>query len=245
VRQDSDPIGGLIELLPQFVSLARGYTPQPIWTPAEGSEGDREVRNREVDANGNPWGPTPPRVAYALMHLYLEALIETLDAAHRLVVPPRLAMGGVTVGRSALEAAATLWWLAEPGVEARVRVARVWSEELRSAREGSRATRDLPASERSDYVNSEDEVLAFIGRLGMRSSPGDPRVEDQVRPDSTSLIARMFREEFEQPDAGMMFPVYSGVAHALLWRFAFERGRGYRRWLRLLGGVLVRLRLLA
>jgi hypothetical protein len=129
-------------------------------------------------------------------------------------------MSTVTVARSAMEAASTAWWIMEPGIGARHRVARVTAERLRSSIEASKAITHLTGPVNpGDYSETEVRVRDYATALGLSTAAGDPRIEGQVRPNSTDLIALLFETDsaLNRSQARLIYPTYSGVAHALLY----------------------------
>ena len=119
-----------------------------------------------------------------------------------------------------METAATAWWIMEPGIGARSRVARVTSERLRSALEAAKATGNLPPTvDPADYSETETHVRQYATDLGLTAAPGDLRIDGQVRRNSTDLISLLFETETEldRDQARLVYPVYSGVAHGLLY----------------------------
>jgi hypothetical protein len=132
--------------------------------------------------------------------------------------PP--AMAPVTVARSIMEAGATAWWIMEPGIESRSRVARITSERLRSAREAAKAISHLEGPiVPDDYSETEERVRNYAAALGLVAVEGDPRIDGQVRPNSTDLISLLFEtgSALDRSQARLVYPVYSGVAHGLLY----------------------------
>jgi hypothetical protein len=94
------------------------------------------------------------------------------------------------------------------------------SERLRSAREAVKAISNLPgAVNPGDYSETEEQVRQYAAGLGLAAAPGDPRIDGQVRPNSTDLISSLFETETEldRGQARLVYPVYSGVAHGLLY----------------------------
>jgi hypothetical protein len=138
-----------------------------------------------------------------------------------------------------MEAAATAWWIMQPGIGARCRVARVTSERLRSSREAAKAITHLAGTiNPGDYSETEDKVRNYTVDLGLQAAAGDPRIDGQVRPNSTDLIACLYETEsaLDQSQSRLVYPVYSGVAHGLLYgimqflRPAEVDGRVILRW---------------
>jgi hypothetical protein len=203
----------------QAAETAAKYLDAPVWEPSSGSEGAAEVANTEVGPAG-PWGESPVRTAHALTHALMDAGLAHLRALALLYVDSPPEMAPTTIARSVMETAATAWWIMEPGIGARSRVARVTSERLRSALEAAKAIGSLPPTVNpADYSETEQHVRQYATDLGLTTTAGDVRIDGQVRRNSTDLISWLFETETElnQSQARLVYPVYSGVAHGLLY----------------------------
>ncbi len=209
----------LRSVLLQAAQAAATYLDAPVWEPSPGSQGAAEVANEEVGPSG-PWGENPVRTAHALTHALMDSALTHVRALALLYedIPP--AMAPATVARSIMEAGATAWWIMESGIGPRRRVARVTSERLRSAREAAKAIIHLEGPvDPGDYSETQEQVRNYANRLGLEAAEGDPRVERQARPNSTDLISSLFETEspLNRSQARLVYPVYSGVAHGLLY----------------------------
>ena len=219
MASDADRVVELRSLLHGAAVAAAGYLDADVWEPAAGSEGAAEVANGEVGA-GDPWGEIPVRTAHAFTHALLDAALGHVSGLTLHYASKPAPMAPTTVARSVFETAGIAWWLMEPGIEARSRVARVTSERLRSAREAAKAIRHLPASVNPlDYSESEADVIAYAAHLGLTAAAGDKRIDGQERPNSTDLITSLFVTDsaLDRDQAQTVYPVYSGVAHGLLY----------------------------
>jgi hypothetical protein len=209
----------LSSVLIQAAEAAASYLDAPVWEPSSGSEASVEVANAE-SGPCDPWGEDPVRTAHVLTHALMDTVLTHIRALSLLYadVPPPMAPA--TVARSVMESGATAWWLMEPGIGPRRRVARVTSERLRSAREAGKAIVHLEGSiDPSDYSETEAQVRSYAFGLGLTAAVDDPRIDGQVRPNSTDLIALLFETEsaLNQRQARLVYPVCSGVAHGLLY----------------------------
>ncbi len=216
---ETDRVTELGALLEEAIEIAKKYLDAPAWQPAAGSEGAGELANGETGTRG-PWGEVPVRTAHALTHALLDAAVAHVRALALLYVGTPPPMAPTTVARSVFETASTAWWLMEPGIGARSRVARVTSERLRSAREAAKAISLLKGPiKQSDYSETEADVIAYAIGLGLQAAAGDPRIDAQVRPNSTDLVTALFviDSALSRSQAQLVYPVYSGVAHGLLY----------------------------
>lgn len=216
---DNERIRELRSVLLEAAKAAAPYLDAPTWEPSIGSEGAAEVASAETGPAG-PWGENPVRTTHALTHALMDTVLSHVRGLALLYVDEPPAMATATVARSAMEAAATAWWIMQPGIGARCRVARVTSERLRSSREAAKSITNLAGSVNpSDYSETEDRVRNYAIALGLQAIAGDPRIDGQVRPSSTDLIALLYETEsaLDQSQSRLVFPVYSGIAHALLY----------------------------
>lgn len=216
---DPQRINELRSLLEQAAGTAATYLDAPVWEPASGSGGATEVANAQVGPSG-PWGESPVRTAYVLTHALMDAALAHLRGLALLYVDSPPPMAPTTIARSVMESAATAWWIMQPGIGVKLRVARATSERLRSAREAAKAIGNIPPTVNpADYSETEAHVRQYALDLGLTAVPGDPRIDGQVRPSSTDLISSLFETETElnRNESLLVYSVYSGVAHGLLY----------------------------
>lgn len=198
---------------------ATPYLNSPAWEPSAGSEGSTEVANTETGPAGL-WGENPVRTAHTLTHALMDTVLTHVRALALLYVDEPPAMTTATIARSVMETGATAWWIMEPGIGARCRVARVTSERLRSSYEAAKAITHLAGPiNPGDYSQTEAQVRDYASALGLQAAVGDPRIDGQVRPSSTDLISRLYETEsaLDRSQSRVVYPVYSGVAHGLLY----------------------------
>ena len=170
----------------------------------------RSGRSRQRRSRpGRPLGGNPVQTAHALTHALMDTALTHVRALALLYADMPPAMAPVTVARSVIEAGATAWWIMESGIGPRRRVARVTSERLRSAREAAKAIIHLDApGDTGDYSETEEQVRNYADALGLAAAEGDPRIDGQVRPNSTDLISSLFETEsaIDQSQARLVYP---------------------------------------
>lgn len=194
---DPQRIHELRSVIEQAAETAAKYLDAPVWEPSPGSEGAAEVANAETGPAGS-WGESPVRTAHALTHALMDAALAHLRALALLYVDSPPEMAPTTIARSVMETAATAWWIMEPGIGTRSRVARVTSERLRSALEAAKAIGNLPPTVNpADYSETEQQVHQYATDLGLTAAAGDVRINGQVRRNSTDLISLLFETETE------------------------------------------------
>jgi len=101
------------------------WLPPPQWEPVWQSEAARECANLEHGPDG-PWGENPVRTVFAGGAMYLHTILDCVTAIAATLNPDTTPYVTETLARAAMEAGSVLWWLLEPGIGVRVRVARFW-----------------------------------------------------------------------------------------------------------------------
>ena len=204
----------LRDVLKGTVEEALGYVHAPSWEPVTGSEADAELRNAEQGPAG-PWGDLPVRTAYALADVGIKAALDQLTALQILTEPITPALGTTVVSRSAVEIGSGVWWLMEPGIGARRRVARCMAEEVESALRADQAATKLGGgSDLQEYLDQKERVRARLDGLGLPITGGgySPSVDGEERPDATTLTTDCLSQVLGQASA-VVYNVYSAVAY--------------------------------
>jgi hypothetical protein len=122
VAVDPDRLERVARFLHNAARVEGGYTePDPTWA---GSPGSRADRDRQWIEPGVPADKT-----------LRAAVTDHAASLGRLITDPDLTgcLAVEAVARSAVETAARSWWLVEPGLTARERVARFLADQLFSA----------------------------------------------------------------------------------------------------------------
>ena len=101
------------------------WLPPPQWVPTWQSEAERECRNAEQGQAG-AWGEDPVRTVYAGGALYLDTILRCIQAMAGALTAESTPYVMNALARAAMEAGAQLWWLLQPGIGVRRRVARFW-----------------------------------------------------------------------------------------------------------------------
>lgn len=168
-------------------SFARWRESKPAIPSAIGRGLDvRDHRPTGTDS-GPREAPHKPRprgrlTTYAAARLGLIAVTDHAASLARLITDPNLAgcLAVEAVARSAVETAARSWWLLEPRLTARERVARFFADELFSAYEAESMAIRMKWASGVDGISPESgEVKMKCGELGLaydanRSAPTVP-----------------------------------------------------------------------
>lgn len=194
------------------------WLPQPMWVPAWKSEAARECANTERGQTG-PWGEDPVRTVYAGGALYLDTILDCLRSLAATLTPETTHYVVETLARAAMEAGAVLSWLLQPGIGARLRVARFWLIRNSGAMYLDKAVKKAdPSAAPGSYGETAAMVAAAIRELGLNlAKQKDPKsgkwvwaCEGEMYPGYTARA-----EAFEAAvDMAAAYAIYSAPAHA-------------------------------
>jgi hypothetical protein len=113
-----------------MTSAVRARTGDGKWTtPAWRSqaEADVAVTSKLLRIDGTAWGEEPVRTAFTVTGMLVAAVLEHAEGVLLyLVTRPTATLAIDTLTRGALEAAAQAWWLMDPAISGRARVARLY-----------------------------------------------------------------------------------------------------------------------
>ena len=150
------------------------------WEPAANSEAAAELASTEKRADGTLWGENPPRTAYAAANLMMTAVLDNLAGIGKLLDDQMPVIGPTILARSAIEIAASVFWLMEPDIGVVNRVCRELALSLTSARRAGQIAREfqdqgftLPA-EVAAVAQDEARVLQRIADLGIAPPTAPP-----------------------------------------------------------------------
>jgi hypothetical protein len=150
--------------------------------------------------------------------LYLDTVLRCIRAIAGTLTPETTAYETNALARAAMEAGAQLWWLLEPGIGVRRRVARFWLVRASGARYLDDAVRDTdPAALPGAYGETPAMVRAAVDRLGLSYTERQSRngrwswyCEGEALPGYTAR-ARAFEAAVSMSAA---YSIYSAAAHA-------------------------------
>jgi hypothetical protein len=213
-ENDVDELGAF--LLDTCESVSR-WLPPPVWIPTWRSEAEQECRNTEQGQLG-PWGEDPVRAVYAGGALYLDTILECLRGLARTLTPEATHYVTEALARAAMEAGAVLFWLLQPGIGARLRVARLWLIRASGAEYLEEAVQKMDPSAAGTYGETPAMVEAAIQSLRLNyTRQRDPRTrrwvwtcEGEKLPGYT-VRATSFEAAVNMTAA---YAIYSAPAHA-------------------------------
>ena len=131
------------------------------------------------------------------------------------------AFGFEIMARAVLEASARAWWIYDPGLDVRARVAHAKTVELHSVDEGMKVERaatdnTLHFSPQRERIVREAEALGLIPDYSKDANLIG--FEGQRRPDATSIIEDMLTQLLgRRPAAKLAYRLYSAVDHATVY----------------------------
>ena len=196
------------------------------WEPAANSEAAAELASTEKRADGTLWGENPPRTAYAAANLMMTAVLDNLAGIGKLLDDQMPVIGPTILARSAIEIAASVFWLMEPDIGVVNRVCRELALSLTSARRAGQIAREfqdqgftLPA-EVAAVAQDEARVLQRIADLGIAPPTAgySPIVGTEQAISDTAATAAMLKAVIP-PSAPpeFVYRAYSAVTHGQIY----------------------------
>jgi hypothetical protein len=143
------------------------------WRPAFGSSSARkeaEAVSGLLRSDGaTPWGTAPIEVVWKASELLYVAVLEYSRATARLMVAPFRTWAPITEVRSAVEAAARVSWLFDPGVaDGQTRIGRYYTLRLHAAHQLEYTYNKVkPKEPLQEFGKTASEILADAGILGL------------------------------------------------------------------------------
>lgn len=202
--------GALIDVLEAWERLGERWGSLP---DAE-SQAMAEIAAEGDYIGTSPWGDEPVRQAHNLGSLLLLAATDCAGSACRLLADePTPIYSHLVLARASIEQAGRAWWLLDPEIGIRMRVARGANERIHALTQQTRLPLEPSAKKRA----IERRALLFeeASRLGFRKV-GDRRRSpylDQERPTSTSLIRQLLGDDEDEELGRVLYAFLSAVAH--------------------------------
>lgn len=196
----------------------------PTWRSQ--AEADVTATSQLLRSNGTPWGENPVRTAFTVTAMLVAAALEHAEGLLlQLVTRSAATLAIDTLARGALEAAAQAWWLMDPAISGRARVARLYVVRRRSAQHLEDTARRMGVTPSPAVGTQVSEIdLLYRDTLGLREDLGKnggwKGSEGQEMFDSTGIVASFMRDTGQVPATGP-YAFCSGAPHAELWRLAF------------------------
>jgi ribonuclease HI len=207
----SERIAELGSLFAGLNEVARNYQYSNDFQPAPNSIATREV-NKEQPVLAGDWSAKPVYDAYAMAASALFGAEDHLDALTRILKDPTPRVATATLVRGVLEASGRAWWLLDPGIGARLRVARSMTERLFNLGERMKIEADI-GKQTIEAERRIEKIVSSARHKGFRVLPGKPEAIEERRPGNTELSA-MLLSGSEEKFGRVAYRYLSAVAHA-------------------------------
>ena len=142
------------------------WLPEPEWVPGWHSEAAGERTNR-VHGLGGPWGPDPVRAVYTAAALYLEAVLQCARAVSSYLSVDSTQYVPSCLDRAAMEAGSQAFWLLEPEIGARRRVARFMLLRASGAWQQDEQIKKTSSSTPGSFGETRQQVKQLTDRYGL------------------------------------------------------------------------------
>jgi hypothetical protein len=204
------------ELVLRLVEITVTLHDRNLFRPNPGSQAAAEHDDESRFASPGEWGPDPVRQVYSTAALLLSAVDDNLQGIYRLLIPEALGVALTASSRSAVELCARAYWIMDPGIDVRNRIARGMTERLASLREQKKLPIDpeerARAARRVAGITSAARRLRFQIRTDRRG----PQSIGKPRPPATELVARLM--DGRDPRFGeVLYRTYSATSHGTLY----------------------------
>jgi len=191
--------------------------------PEPGSQAETEMHQNGIVGPDGPWSPSVVDTAYTLAAaVFIGAAGQYLMALSQLLAQDEMALFGFqAVARALAESAAHAWWLLDPGIGARERVARTATERWGSIVELGKA--EVAAG--IDRTIQQGRVLDFRAKMAMLGLDEklDRRgkllgYEGHSSPEQTTLVGE-FLKSLGATKGEFWYRYSSGVTHTALYAY--------------------------
>lgn len=220
--QRTDAGDSMLEVLREVLDVtgraARRRYELAFWTPRSDSPFGADLANTEVDVHLRPWGPQEPTMAFEMARLSILVIDDFLTSIDKLLAPPLppLPMYGQEVlARSVLEGAGFAFWLMDPQITVRQRVARTYLHFWEAA---TTAVKNATAVGSAHDVTSAqthlDSILTRVDELGLGhgKKKGKTTIGGEELPSKTARVTAVLAGKVRSGHE-IVYSLYSGVAH--------------------------------
>ncbi len=194
-------LDGTVEAVGRTIADRGGFD------PALGSPAAREIAEESNFAS--PLNDHPVQTTYSVALMRLGAGIDHIQSLVRLLEEPPNIFGSAGSARTVIETSARAWWLLDPGVDTRTRVARGLSERIANFKEQGRIP--IPAIQAHSKKRLDRLVhgLASTGFVVTTNRKGIPlHVEQAAIPTAIDVIRAQLGDKGE-----VAYRDLSAVAH--------------------------------
>lgn len=161
------------------------------------------------------WGSNPVSLTYLVADLFLTGAHDELVALAALLRERSSIHGPMTVARAVLEGSIRAWWILDPLIPVRQRVARAMTERLYDMWHESRVGRELGQQTAAD--GRTQQILENAEFRGFEVLPGNdrrpPAIEEPWK-SNTALVRMLFADSSPESQQGRaVYYDLSAVAH--------------------------------
>jgi hypothetical protein len=215
---DSTWLNELRSLLNTTITRVRQVTSAdgPWETPLADSQAGRELAAEEARRPDPLTGSWPWQLAPTIARMALRVALEEAKGFSTAFIPNVTSYSADVLCRAVLETSSLAWWLLDPAVDAKTRMARSLAYRLHSAEQTRKAIDALnlePDDNPSEYGELPQDVMEDIANVGL---PNDQRgrplfSKDEARLSYTNRVANLVVQIWPQRD--LPYAVLSAVAH--------------------------------
>jgi hypothetical protein len=151
-----------------------------------------ELHHGRALTGPEPWNPNPVAFATMLADSFLLTAEDHLRGLRAVLHDGTAMQAALSMSRVVVEAAARAWWLLDPGIDARTRVARAMTERLAELAQRIRSGRQLRLPS-TNAAYSEQEAILFgarANRFPVTTKGAVPAIGERS-PTSSDLVRRM------------------------------------------------------
>jgi hypothetical protein len=208
-------IAPLRDALTKLIALADATRDMRGHLPAAESAAMGELAREEGYAGQEPWGDDPLRAAHNSAGLLIFAANDCARAMTKLLSSePTPVFSHTVLARSTLELAGRAWWLLDPNIGDRLRVARGMNERIYGLSQQDR----LPLAKKdAKRAKERRKALCHIGEdLGfkkVRANRYAPPALEEPRPGQTEIIRKLMATGEDRRLGEFVYGLFSAVAH--------------------------------
>jgi hypothetical protein len=206
------------EALAQLIQASEELTEEWHGQVAADSRAMTEIAEEGKYRGESPWDATPAAAAHHLAGILVFGALDHAKAMVTVLEQERAPVyAHIVLARACLEHAAKTWWLLDPQIDVRLRIARSVNERLLTVSQALR----LPISDEDKEQARERraDLLKEAERIGFRKAPSrkntPPALEEQ-RPSQTDLVRDLLHDGDDVSIGGLVYGYFSAVAHGTL-----------------------------
>lgn len=191
------------------------------YLPAAESQAMAQLAVEKDYVGQSPWGEEPVEQAFNAAHLLMVGGEDSARMACRILGgEPTPMFAHMVLARSVLEHVGRAWWLLEPGISVRLRIARGVNERLNSLSQQESVL--IGDGSRTEARERRRRIFDEADRLGFRSitTRRQPRWLEERRPNSTALIRRLLSGGEDPQLGGLLYGYFSAVVHGTMFGFS-------------------------